>query len=67
MGDETAYFNFRFIILNFSNNDENDKKSYVREKFVSPGCLKCECESSDDFPTLTVVREFAVYPMKRTK
>lgn len=24
----------------------------------SPGCLKCECESSEDFPTLTVVSEF---------
>lgn len=39
----------------------------IRKYQNSPGCLKCECDSNEVFPTLTVVSEFAVYPVKDTK
>jgi len=46
---------------------KGNKNTKICSKFISvisPGCLKCECESNEVFPTLTVVREFAVYPAK---
>lgn len=44
--------------------------SMIKELIVNsfiPGCLKCECESREDFPTATVVSEFVEYAGNRKK
>ena len=38
-----------------------------KQKLNSPGCLKCECGSSDDFPTPTLLKAFELYPVNKNK
>jgi uncharacterized protein YlaI len=53
----------KFSQIFLVNNQIKNNKNFVN----SPGCLKCECESRDDFPTLTVASEFVEYPVEKKK